>query len=83
MAETYYADFRDYIDCLEKRGKLHRWRRPVNKDTEMMPLMRLQYRGIADEERKVFLFENVYDSRLWRSTKSGAARWRSPSIHAW
>jgi UbiD family decarboxylase len=63
MAETYYSDFRDYLEFLEKRGKLHRWTRPVNKDTEMMPLMRLQYRGIADDERKVFLFENVRDSR--------------------
>jgi len=63
MAETYYADFRDYLEFLEKRGKLYRWSRPINKDTEMMPLMRLQYRGIADEERKVFLFENVGDSR--------------------
>ena len=63
MPETYFADFRDYLDFLDKRGKLHRWSRPVNKDTEMMPLMRLQYRGIADEQRKVFLFENVRDSR--------------------
>src|ERR687896_2329073 len=63
MAETYYADFRDYLEFLDKRGKLHRWNRPINKDTEMMPLMRLQYRGIADEARKVFLFENVRDSR--------------------
>ena len=63
MAEPYYADFRDYLDRLEQRGKVHRWSRPINKDTEMMPLMRLQYRGIADEERKVFLFENVRDSR--------------------
>jgi 4-hydroxy-3-polyprenylbenzoate decarboxylase len=28
-----------------------------------MPLMRLQYRGLADEKRKAFLFENVCDSR--------------------
>jgi 4-hydroxy-3-polyprenylbenzoate decarboxylase len=63
MARTYYADFRDYVACLERRGKLYRWSRPINKDTELMPLMRLQYRGIPDEERKGFLFENVHDSR--------------------
>ena len=28
-----------------------------------MPLMRLQYRGIADSMRQAFLFENVFDSR--------------------
>ncbi len=46
MAQPYFSDFRSYLEELEKRGKLHRWQRPVNKDTELMPLMRLQYRGI-------------------------------------
>ncbi|HEX9146708.1 MAG TPA: UbiD family decarboxylase, partial [Candidatus Binatia bacterium] len=63
MPDGYYGDFRAYLEELDKRGKLHRWRRPVNKDTELMPLMRLQYRGIADEKRQAFLFENVLDSR--------------------
>jgi UbiD family decarboxylase len=63
MSFPYFADFRAYINALENRGKLRRWKRPVNKDTEMMPLMRLQYRGISDEERQAFLFENVLDSR--------------------
>jgi 4-hydroxy-3-polyprenylbenzoate decarboxylase len=63
MADQYFADFRAYIDALEKRGKLYRWCRPINKDTEMMPLMRLQYRGIDDNKRQAFLFENVFDSR--------------------
>jgi len=63
MAETYYTDFRDYLRVLEERGKLHRWSRPVNKDSELMPLMRLQYRGIADDQRQAFLYENVFDSR--------------------
>ena len=52
MLKDYFADFRDYIGELEKRGKLHRWSRPVNKDTELMPLMRLQYRGIDDTSGK-------------------------------
>jgi 4-hydroxy-3-polyprenylbenzoate decarboxylase len=63
MADEYYADFRHYIDSLEQRGKLHRWSRPVNKDSELMPLMRLQYRGLADDQRQAFLYENVCDSR--------------------
>jgi 4-hydroxy-3-polyprenylbenzoate decarboxylase len=63
MPDAYYEDFRAYLEELDKRGKLRRWRRPVNKDTELMPLMRLQYRGIADEKRQAFLFENVLDSR--------------------
>ncbi len=63
MSDRYFADFRAYINELQSRGKLQRWKRPINKDTEMMPLMRLQYRGISDEERQAFLFENVLDSR--------------------
>ena len=35
--------------------------RPINKDTEMHPLVRLQYRGLPEEERRAFLFENVID----------------------
>ena len=61
MPRSYYGDFRDYLDELKTRGKLYRWRRPVNKDTELMPLMRLQYRGIDDNKRQVFLFDNVRD----------------------
>ena len=63
MKENYFSDFRSYLKELEARGKLFRWNRPVNKDTELMPLMRLQYRGLANEKRKAFLFENVFDSR--------------------
>jgi 4-hydroxy-3-polyprenylbenzoate decarboxylase len=62
MASDYYADLRAYLEVLESHGKLHRWKRPVNKDTELMPLMRLQYRGLPDEARQVFLYENVTDS---------------------
>src|ERR1700752_673485 len=63
MKENYFSDFRDYLNELENRGKLHRWSRAVNKDTELMPLMRLQYRGLPDDKRQAFLFENVIDSR--------------------
>jgi UbiD family decarboxylase len=63
MAKPYFSDFRAYLDALDARHKLHRWQRAINKDTELMPLMRLQYRGIADEQRQAFLFENVTDSR--------------------
>ncbi|MGZ8488826.1 MAG: UbiD family decarboxylase [Candidatus Binatia bacterium] len=63
MAGEYFSDFRDYLKALEARGKLHTWTRPVNKDSELMPLMRLQYRGIADDQRQAFLYENVFDSR--------------------
>src|SRR5690349_7959673 len=63
MRQEYYEDFRAYLDALERRDKLHRWSRRINKDTELMPLMRLQYRGIPDEQRRALLFENIIDSR--------------------
>ena len=63
MASSYYEDFRAYLEALQRRGKLHRWSRRVNKDTELMPLMRLQYRGVPDDHRQAFLYENVIDSR--------------------
>ena len=63
MPQAYYEDFRAYLGELQNHGKLHRWNRPINKDTELMPLMRLQYRGVADENRQCFLYENVVDSR--------------------
>jgi len=57
----YYRDVREHLKALEERGKLLRVKREINKDTELMPLVRWQFRGLAEEERKAFLFENVVD----------------------
>ncbi len=59
----YYTDLREYLKALEDAKLLVRVKRPINKDTELMPLVRLQYRGLSDEERKGFLFENMTDTR--------------------
>jgi 4-hydroxy-3-polyprenylbenzoate decarboxylase len=59
----YYQDLREFVLDLEKLGKLHRWKQPINKDTELMPLHRCQFLGVPEEERKVFLFERVTDAR--------------------
>ena len=58
---AYYRDVREYLNQLETAGKLLRVKQPINKDTELHPLVRLQYRGLPEEERKAFLFENVHD----------------------
>lgn len=60
---AYYRDLREYIDFLEKNGKLVRIRREINKDTEMHPLVRWQFRGLPDKDRKAFLFERSVDVR--------------------
>ncbi|MFH0913853.1 MAG: UbiD family decarboxylase, partial [Chloroflexota bacterium] len=49
--------------ALEEAGELVRIRRPINKDTELMPMVRLQYRGLPEEYRKAFLFEKTFDTR--------------------
>ena len=59
-----YRDLQGHISALEEAGLLLRIDRPVNKDTELHPLVRWQYRGgIPDADRKAFLFTNVHDSR--------------------
>jgi len=59
----YYKDLREYIKTLEKEGQLIRVTREVNKDTELIPLVRLQYRGLSEEQRRAFIFENVVDAK--------------------
>ena len=55
-----YADLRDHIEALERAGLLVRVRRLINKDTEMHPLVRWQYRGgLPEKDWRGFLFENV------------------------
>ena len=51
----HYRDLRAHIEALDRAGLLYRIDRPINKDTEMHPLVRWQYRGgIADKDRKAF-----------------------------
>jgi UbiD family decarboxylase len=59
-----YADLHDHLAVLEKAGLLVTVERPINKDTEMHPLVRWQFRGgIEEKDRKAFLFKNVVDAK--------------------
>jgi 4-hydroxy-3-polyprenylbenzoate decarboxylase len=58
-----HRDLREFLAALEENGKLFRIGREINKDTELHPLVRWQFRGLREEERKAFLFENVTDSK--------------------
>jgi UbiD family decarboxylase len=61
---TSYADFQDHVRSLDAAGLLITVNAPINKDTEMHPLVRWQFRGgIPEPERRAFLFTNVTDSR--------------------
>ena len=61
MKSKYYRDVREHLAALEEKGKLVTIKREINKDTELMPLVRWQFRGLEEEERRAFLFENVVD----------------------
>lgn len=58
------ADFQEHLARLEERGLLVRVDRPINKDTELHPLMRWQFTGSYPEsERRAFLFTNVVGAK--------------------
>jgi len=61
--KKYYRDFREHLKALEELGKLVRVKREINKDTELMPLVRWQFRGLDEGQRKAFIFENVVDAK--------------------
>lgn len=65
---SYYRDVREHLKALEEGGKLVRIRRAINKDTELMPLVRWQFRGLEEADRKAFFFEDIVDSKGKRYT---------------
>ena len=59
-----YPDLHDHLKTLDEAGLLVTVDRQINKDTEMHPLVRWQFRGgIAERDRKAFLFTNVTDAK--------------------
>lgn len=58
-----YNNFREHLDVLEEKGLLIRIKKEICKDTELHPLVRWQYRGLEENQRKAFLFENVKDAK--------------------
>jgi UbiD family decarboxylase len=57
-----YADLREHLAALAEADLLHVVDRPVDKDAEMHPLVRWQFRGaIPESERKAFLFTRPTD----------------------
>ena len=58
-----YPDLHDHLEQLEREGLLIRIDEPVDKDQEMHPLVRWQFRGgIKEKDRKAFLFEQPVDA---------------------
>ena len=59
-----YPDLHEHLEALQRAGLLVTVDRPINKDTEMHPLVRWQFRGgIEEPDRKAFLFTKVVDGK--------------------
>jgi UbiD family decarboxylase len=64
IAPRQYPDLHEHLDRLEREGLLVRVTEPVDKDQEMHPLVRWQFRGgIKEKDRKAFLFEKPVDAK--------------------
>ena len=62
--ERKYRDLREHIKLLDEKGLLITIDEPINKDSEMHPLVRWQFRGgIAEKNRKAFLFNNIVNAK--------------------
>src|SRR5579875_887999 len=58
-----YRDLREYLAALEALGLLRTIDERMSKDTEIVPFVRLQFRGLPEEARTAFWFRNVTDAR--------------------
>jgi 4-hydroxy-3-polyprenylbenzoate decarboxylase len=59
-----YPDLHEHLATLRARGLLQEIDRPIDKDAELHPLVRWQFvGGLAEADRKAFLFTHVVDAR--------------------
>ena len=59
-AARQYADLHEHLHALDAAGLLQKIDAPINRETELMPLVRWQFRGgIPEAERKAFLFTGM------------------------
>jgi 4-hydroxy-3-polyprenylbenzoate decarboxylase len=57
-------DFQEHLADLEAAGLVERIDTPINKDTELHPLVRWQFvGGVPEDKRKAFIFTNVTDAK--------------------
>ena len=80
----YYPSLREYVQTLESRGKLFRIEREVCRETELHPLVRWQFRGLPENERRAFLFAKVASvaGRKYKMSVLSGACAPSRSIYA-
>ena len=84
-ASRGYPDLREHLANLDRHGLLLRIDRPIDKDTELHPLVRCQFiGGIPENERRAFLFTDVvdFDGRHYDIPVVVGAFAASPRIYA-
>ena len=65
MSQRSHRDLHEHLALLKERDLLWVIDEPVDKDAEMHPLVRWQFRGgIQSRQRKAFLFNHVVDLSL-------------------
>ncbi len=78
-------DFQTHLAALEAAGLLVRVDRPIDKDTELHPLVRWQFQGgLPEDQRRAFLFTNVVDGsgKRYDMPVAVGALAASPDIYA-
>jgi UbiD family decarboxylase len=59
-----YPDLHEHIEELKRRGRLLVIDKPIDKDSELHPLVRWQFvGGMAEADRKAFLFTNIVNAQ--------------------
>jgi UbiD family decarboxylase len=59
-----FPSFQSHLQKLDEKGLVQHIYKEINKDTELHPLVRWQFRGgIPESDRKAFVFHNVTDSK--------------------
>ena len=80
---SYYKDFREYLAALDRIGKLRKIAREIDKDSELHPIVRWQFRGLEESQRFGFLFEKVKGIHGERYEGAVAASVIAPCIEAY
>jgi UbiD family decarboxylase len=78
-------DFQEHLAELEAQGLVVRVDRPIDKDTELHPLVRWQFQGnLPEDQRRAFVFTNVVDGsgRKYDMPVVVGALSASPQIYA-
>jgi 4-hydroxy-3-polyprenylbenzoate decarboxylase len=85
MAGGPPLDFQEHLRRLEARGLVTRIDHAIDKDSELHPLVRWQFQGgLAEDQRRAFLFSNVVDGagRRYDIPVAVGALAASPEIYA-